>query len=267
MSIRLAGNFSASASGASSCGPCVSMRGQPASRISSSRSASFSASSAVWSCSRQRLRSARFVDQSLSSKARRAASMARCMSAFDASATSPRTSSVAGLRLANVPASPSTSLPSISILGSKRSLGLSDMVARSRWMEARGVLIGSSSPKRATRWELTPSGSSLASHEVAGAHPGSPAPLPERDPGARSAGRGGQHLHALERLLHAAGAERMGVGERAQERGGDVAVHHRQAVLGASPVRRLDTGRGSAGRRGWPRRTGRCRSNPVVRST
>jgi len=69
------------------------------SRISSSRSASRSPSSAVWSCSRQRLRSARFVDQSVPSKARRAASIARCMSARDASATSPRTSSVAGLTL------------------------------------------------------------------------------------------------------------------------------------------------------------------------
>ena len=42
--------------------------------------------------------------------------MARFMSAFEASATSPSTSSLAGLMLVNVPDSPSTSLPSISIL-------------------------------------------------------------------------------------------------------------------------------------------------------
>jgi hypothetical protein len=40
------------------------------------------------------------------------------MSAFEASATSPRTSSVAGLMLVKVPDSPSTSLPSIIILDS-----------------------------------------------------------------------------------------------------------------------------------------------------
>ena len=57
-SISFAGYVSASASGASSCGPCVSARGQPASRMSSSRSASRSFSSAAWSCSRQRLRRA-----------------------------------------------------------------------------------------------------------------------------------------------------------------------------------------------------------------
>ena len=61
--------------------------------------------------------------QSVSSNARRAASMARCISAFDASATSPMTSSVAGLMLVKVPASPSTSLPSIIIFVSKRTVG------------------------------------------------------------------------------------------------------------------------------------------------
>src|SRR6185369_4513200 len=63
----------------------------------------------------------------VSSKARRAAAIARCMSAFDASATSPSRSSVAGLMLANVPASPSTSLPSINMRGSKRSVDVSAM--------------------------------------------------------------------------------------------------------------------------------------------
>src|SRR5215470_18176003 len=133
-SISLAGYVSALPSGASSCGPCVTMRGQPASRMSSSRSSSFSASSASCNCSRHRLRKARLVDQSVSSKARRAASIARCMSAFDASATCPNTSSVAGLILTKVPACPSTSLPSISILDSKRSCGVSvTLLTLFRW--------------------------------------------------------------------------------------------------------------------------------------
>ena len=60
-----------------------------------------------------------FVDQSVSSKARRAASIARCISAGEASATCPMTSSVAGLTLSKRwPESASTSLPSINILGS-----------------------------------------------------------------------------------------------------------------------------------------------------
>src|SRR3954447_9051346 len=54
--------------------------------------------------------------------------MARCVSAFDASATSPSTSSLAGLMLVNVPASPSTSLPSIIILGSNVTVGVSAIV-------------------------------------------------------------------------------------------------------------------------------------------
>jgi hypothetical protein len=56
------------------------------------------------------------VDQSVSSNARRAAAMARSMSAAEASATGPSTSSVAGLTLSNVaPDSACTSSPSISI--------------------------------------------------------------------------------------------------------------------------------------------------------
>ena len=117
LSISLAGQDSASASGASSCGPFVVMRGQPTSRMSCSRSSSCSACSASWSCSRQRLRKAWLVDQSVSSKARREPSMARCISAVEASATWPMTSSVAGFTLSKVlPESASTSLPSISIL-------------------------------------------------------------------------------------------------------------------------------------------------------
>ncbi len=65
------------------------------------------------------MRRARLADQSVSSKARRAASMARCISALDASATWPIASSVAGLTLSNVrPESASMSLPSTSILAS-----------------------------------------------------------------------------------------------------------------------------------------------------
>ena len=79
-SISRAGYFSPSASGASSWGPKVMARGVPTSRISSSRSSSISDSIASCSCSRQRLRSSLLVDQSVSSNARRAASMARCMS-------------------------------------------------------------------------------------------------------------------------------------------------------------------------------------------
>jgi len=54
------------------------------------------------------------VNQSVSSKARRAASIARPMSSALASAAMPSTSSVAGLTVGNVPALPATSLPSMS---------------------------------------------------------------------------------------------------------------------------------------------------------
>src|SRR2546430_9292348 len=64
--------------------------------------------------------------------------MARCMSALDASATSPMTSSVAGLVFVNVPASPSTSMPSIIIFGSNRTVGVSGiLLASSQRAEAR----------------------------------------------------------------------------------------------------------------------------------
>src|SRR5271156_1422110 len=93
------------------------MRGQPTSRMSSSRSSSCSACRASCSCSRQCFRKAWLVDQSVSSKARRELSIARCISAFEPSATEPRISSVAGFTFSNVfPESDSTSLPSMSIL-------------------------------------------------------------------------------------------------------------------------------------------------------
>ena len=64
----------------------------------------------------QRFRNEWLVDQSDSSKALRAAPMARCMSAAEASATSPSTSSVAGLMFSNrLPDAASTSSPSISM--------------------------------------------------------------------------------------------------------------------------------------------------------
>ena len=115
-SIILAGQLSASSSGQSSCAAKVIMRGVPTSAISSSRYSSRSDSSAACSCSRQRLRRARLVDQSDSSKACRDEAMARFMSSGEASATSPSTSSVAGLMFSNrLPEAASTSSPSMSM--------------------------------------------------------------------------------------------------------------------------------------------------------
>ncbi|CNJ43970.1 Uncharacterised protein [Mycobacterium tuberculosis] len=111
-------------------------RGEPTSRISSSRSSSISDTIASCNCNRQRLRSSLLVDQSVSSKARRAASMARCMSSLDASATSPSGSSVAGLMLVKVPAWPSTSLPSIIIFGSNRTFTVSAISVQLSFDEA-----------------------------------------------------------------------------------------------------------------------------------
>src|SRR5262249_732981 len=116
---------------------------------------------------RHRLRKARLVDQSVSSNARRAASIARCMSAFDASATSPNTSSVAGLMFVNVPASPSTSVPLISILGSKRTSGISDLLLP---LFRRGPVDGRS----VTAWQVAGE-----RHDAEGASPNGP-----RDEGA-----------------------------------------------------------------------------------
>src|ERR1019366_3633208 len=94
----------------------VRMIGVPTSATTWGRRVSFSRSSASLNCCRQRRRSTRFVDQSVSSKARRAAPIARSMSAAPPSATWPMTSSVAGLTFANVaPEAASVNLPSISI--------------------------------------------------------------------------------------------------------------------------------------------------------
>ena len=71
-----------------------------------------------------RTRSSVLVDQSVVSKARRAASIARLMSSALPSAAMPRTSSVAGLMVGYLPLPPGTSLPSM-----KRSLLLSAAIA------------------------------------------------------------------------------------------------------------------------------------------
>ena len=63
------------------------------------------------------------------------------------------------------------------------------------------------------------------------------------------------------------GRQRVGVGERVQQHRREVAVHDRHAVLGAPAVAPRRTGRGTPGRRGCPRRTGRARSSPGSRST
>ncbi len=78
----------------------VSMIGVPTSVTIWGRRVSRSLASASWSWRRPRLRSSRSLDHPVSSKARRAAAIARSMSAGPASATCPATSSVAGLTLA-----------------------------------------------------------------------------------------------------------------------------------------------------------------------
>ena len=119
------------------------------------------------------MRKAWLVDQSVSSNARRAASMARSMSPLSASATSPSTSSVAGLTLANVlPDAASTSLPSMSILGSKvMSAGatttcsflggdVGDSLFRSQGLLARDVPLRALLPAApsVTTWNHNPAG-------------------------------------------------------------------------------------------------------------
>ena len=71
-----------------------------------------------------RTRSSVLVDQSVVSKARRAASMARLMSSASPSAAVPKISSVAGLIVGYLPLPPGTSFPSM-----KRSLFLSAAIA------------------------------------------------------------------------------------------------------------------------------------------
>src|SRR5579864_2812886 len=73
-------------------------------------------------------------------------------------------------------------------------------------------------------------------HQVARTHPAPASPLPERQPGAGSPGRSGEHLHPFQALLNASGGQRMGIGEGPEKNGGEVPVHHRHAVLRAPPV-------------------------------
>ena len=103
-----------SAIGPSSCAAEVSITGAPTSAMVISRRSSTCSVSASCSCRMQRTRSSVLVDQSVSSNARRAASIARPMSSALASAATPSTSSVAGLTVGNVPALPATSFPSMS---------------------------------------------------------------------------------------------------------------------------------------------------------
>ena len=78
-------------------------------------------SSDSWSWRRQRTRKPTSVDQSVSSKAVRAAATAESMSAGVPSATTPSTSSVAGFTFSNVPPSDaSTSFPPISRRSSRQ---------------------------------------------------------------------------------------------------------------------------------------------------
>ena len=102
-----------SLTGPSSCAPPVSIRGAPTSEMVISRSSSRCCCIASRNCRTQRTRNSVLRDQSVSSKARRAASMARPMSSASASAATPSTSSVAGLIVGKVPALPSDSLPSM----------------------------------------------------------------------------------------------------------------------------------------------------------
>src|SRR5262245_11516305 len=81
-------------------------------------------------------------------------------------------------------------------------------------------------PEAADEMRVDAVGIEPQSDEITSAHPGSMAPLSQGDPGPGCAACGGKHLHPLERLLHAARAQRTRIGERTEECGGDVAVHH-----------------------------------------
>ena len=78
--------------------------GIPTSAVVSARKSSAWSSSAWWSWRRQRTRSSTFVDQSVSSNARRAAAMAASTSAAVASGARPISAPVAGLRIGYVAA-------------------------------------------------------------------------------------------------------------------------------------------------------------------
>ena len=89
--------------------------GIPTSAVVSALKSSAWSSSAWWSWRRQRTRSSTFVDQSVSSNARRAAAIAASTSAAVASGAWPISAPVAGLRIGYVaPSLAGTSFPSIS---------------------------------------------------------------------------------------------------------------------------------------------------------
>lgn len=102
-----------SPTGPSSWAAEVSIRGAPTSAMVMSRSSSMCSRIASRSWRTQRTRNSVLRDQSVSSNARRAASIARSMSAASALAATPSTSSVAGLTVGKVPALPADILPSM----------------------------------------------------------------------------------------------------------------------------------------------------------
>ena len=104
-------------------------------------------------------------------------------------------------------------------------------------------------------------------HEVAGAHPGSVGPLPET----RAWSRVRRTRREASSPARAPPSRRAGSTDARRRTRGAA----RWRCRGSPPVRSTAgaarrpprTGRGSAGRRGWPRRTGRSRSIPGSRST
>src|SRR5262249_27766179 len=87
--------------------------------------------------------------------------------------------------------------------------------------------IGSALTKAIDEMRVDTVGIEPSGHEIANAHPGSVAPISETEHGPRCPGGSGEHLHPLEGFLDAARAQRTGIGERAEEYGGDVPIHHR----------------------------------------
>jgi len=124
-SISFVGYRSACSSGVSSCGPYVSMRGQPTSTISSSRSCARSASNASWSCFEAARAESALVDQS---SRRRRAGRRRSLDASPSPMRRQRTRALFGGRvdvLERLAESASTSLPSMSIRVSGSTFGVS----------------------------------------------------------------------------------------------------------------------------------------------
>ena len=83
-------------------------------------------------------------------------------------------------------------------------------------------------------------GLQFASNKVAATHPGSASPVPERDPSTGSSRGRWNRLDPLEGFLHAARTERLCILDRLKNGHGDIAVHHRDAVLRPAPVEFLE---------------------------